>query len=602
MFTLLRTGWPIAAIITLMASLATVSAPRTVWAAQDADSLSAYIDSIGVQEEGASEEVRIAQAGAPEPKETSPTGTPKVEDDDGQIEIAYEASEQDVLTMEAVDRLDTTVIEELRLTEAELGNVIRMIGEQMNINFLFDSDEITGQITMLLRNVRLRDALDSILSTRKLAIIADNSGIFRIVPQERVGRKLIETRTDVIQLNWINAEDVANTMATFITEEVGKIESNEESNSIIITDVPPQIEVIRGLIEQIDIPERQVLIEARLIDVNIGALRELGTEWAMTKYNKDAITQRSSMSQSFGQLLNRGVPATEDNPSGTRFDDTVLQTVLNETLLGGSLIGSSQTTTDLASGGIVGMVTNPEQALTNVLLEGFQFVGGKGTLNFGQELNLFGNVFNLDAAFTALEERNVVEILANPRVTTLNNIPSNISIIEKIPYREAVQGPSSGTVTEEIEFEKAGIEIHAKPIITPDGYVRLEVDLMQMIFRGRTDPSDTLSPPLIDERRARTNVIVPGGNTVVLGGLRQQRRLEEVSALPWLHRVPLIGWMFKNTIHDSSKTELVLMMTPKVIKESIGLTDREKFWYDRIDVQWHLPDYFFDDVSTLGDL
>jgi type II secretory pathway component GspD/PulD (secretin) len=238
--------------------------------------------------------------------------------------------------------------------------------------------------------------------------------------------------------------------------------------------------------------------------------------------------------------------------------------------------------------------------VVNNILDGFSTVGGKGTFALGETLNILGNEYNMQAVFTALEQRNVVEILANPRVTTLNNVPANIKIVEKIPYAEAVSGPSQGTTTQEIEFEEAGVDITAKPIITPNGFVRLEIKLEQRIFRERVG-TDPLDPPAIDVRDANTNVIVPDRNTVVLGGLRQIRQLEAIDGVPWFHRIPVIGWLFKNKSYDRSKIELLLMMTPTIIKEEIKMTEKEKYWYDKIDTDWHLPDYFFDDTKSATD-
>lgn len=454
------------------------------------------------------------------------------------IEVNFKEPESDILTKQAMDKLDV-MVESLEFANADLQNVIRIIGERLNINFIFDAQDIDGKVTLRLRNIRLRDALDSILSTRKLAIIADKSGIFRIVPQERVGRKTVETKTEVLTLNWISAKDLIKTIKPFLSEDVGKMEFNEESNTLLLTDVPPQIEVVKNLIKQIDTPERQVLIEARLVDINIGAIRELGTQWTMSK-----TTPSSDL----------------------------------------AAIGNSADT--------LGVV--------NMLNEGLGFNKGKGTLALGEKVGIFGSNYNLNAVFTALENRNVVEILANPRVTTLNNVPAQISIMEKIPYQTATPSSSKDSNTPVIEFEKAGVDIKVKPIITPNGFIRMDIKLIQTINRGRVG-DDPLGPPLIDERNAETNVIVKDANTVVLGGLRQVRKNETINGVPWLHRVPFFGWLFKDKSYDQSKTELVLMMTPKIITDTLKMTGRENQLYKKIDVDWHLPDYFLDDTKGPDD-
>jgi type IV pilus assembly protein PilQ len=327
-------------------------------------------------------------------------------------------------------------------------------------------------------------------------------------------------------------------MKPFLSDD-GKMETNDESNVIIITDVPPILEEIKGLIAQVDLPERQVMIEARLADINTGALREIGTDWTMARANTE-------------KVVAAGVGAT----SGVD---------------------------------VLGVV--------RVLNEGFSYNESGGRIALGDQIGLFGETYDLNMIFDALEERNVVEILANPRVTTLNNVPASIKIIEKIPYISSTNLVSGAGSSSTIEFEDAGVEIRVTPIVTPNGYVRMKIDLIQSIFRGRAG-SDNLDPPLIDERVANTNVIVPDGNTAVLGGLRQLRNSEQISGYPWLHRAPLIGWLFKNKQNNQSKIELVLMITPSVVERTLGMNQREKDLYDKIETQWNLPDYFMDDVQT----
>ncbi len=455
------------------------------------------------------------------------------------IELTFSEPEQDLLTRAAIEKLEAP-IESLEFSNADLRNVIRIIGERLNINFIFDSGEITGNVTLRLRNVRLRDALDSVLKTRGLAIVVDPSGIFRIVPQTRISSRLVETRTEVIQLNWIRAEDVQLTMQPFLSsEDHGRLVANQESNSIIITDVPPQIEIIRDLIHKIDIPERQVQIEARLVDINIDALQSFGTEWTLSQAN---------------------------------------------------------------TGGQVGAPGYDPLRVANVLYEGLGFDQYGAALALGDQIGIFGGEYNLNAAFNFLENRNIVEILANPRVTTLNNVSANIDIIERIPYRSATQLVAGGSTSEQIEFADAGIKITVRPIITPNGFVRMTVELEQAINRGRVNAADPLSPPRMDERAAGTNVIVQTGSTVVLGGLRQTNNINGITGVPWLHRVPVLGWLFKNKTNTQSRTELVLMMTPTIIEERPEMSKWETHLHGKLEREWNKPDYFMDDVSTTDDL
>jgi len=458
---------------------------------------------------------------------------------------------------EAPDIFDHPVFNQyvnLDFKNADIQNVIRLISKRTGLNILLNPNEVTGKITLSLENVRLGYALENILKVNKLGYIIDGGNIIRIVPERMVGGGKIETVTEMLELNWRNASDVHRTFAPFLTE-YGTMQHNEETQILIITDVPPNVEKIKSLIRQMDRPDRQVVIEARLIDVQVDASRAFTAEWSMAKVNRDFGISAANLS---GSLLE---PFDFINPFST---------------VGGA---------------------------SAVALEGIGASGGLGTVQFGSVIGVLGDSYNINATLTAFEQMGIVEVLANPRVTTLNNVNAQIKIIQQIPYIEAVQGPNSNSTVAEVEFEEAGVNINVRPVITPDGHVRLDIGLEQRIFRGRVPVSsgeaadNAFAPPIIDVRFTRTTVLVLDQHTAVLGGLRSQRISESRNAVPWLSRVPVIGWAFKDKSNERSKTELILMVTPRIVEEAT-INDNEKRQYDRIDELWHLPDYYFDDVET----
>lgn len=460
--------------------------------------------------------------------------------------------EKDVFQQEVFNQLVS-----LDFKNADIQNVVRLVARRTGLNILLDPSEVSGTITLSLENVRLGHALDNILKVNKLAYVIESGDIVRIVPESRVGRGEVETTTEVIELNWRNAEDVAKTFEKFLTPH-GSMKANDESQSLIITDVPPNIEKLKALIKQIDHGDRQVKIEARLVDLQVEAAKNFTTSWSMAKLNNDA-----------GALLNGATGAA----------------------------GAVKAVTDLATSAD-GVPLSTVGGVMPVLVEGVGVNGGQGTFQFGSVIGIFGDEYNLNATLTALEERHVAQVLASPRVTTLNNVPASINIIRRIPY--VTQSLSAGGgVSAEVKFEDAGVKIKVKPIITPSGYIRLDMNLDQTIFRGRVG-SHPLDPPLIDVRKSDSTVIVKSKNTVVLGGLRGQESQERIQGVPWLYRIPLIGWAFKDKSDGRLKTDLVLMVTPDMVEEAL-INDVEKEQYDRIDTEWHLPDYFNDDVETQDD-
>ncbi|MBI3735778.1 secretin and TonB N-terminal domain-containing protein, partial [Candidatus Sumerlaeota bacterium] len=428
------------------------------------------------------------------------------------------------------------IIPELTAKDAEFQNIIRLIALKTGINILLDQEEIDGKkrLTFQLKNVPLGYALDTILKTHKLAYILEDGGIIRIVPESRVGREAVETHTEIIELNWRDARDIETTFKTFLSTH-GSMKSNDEAQAIIITDVPPHVERIKALIRQIDRPDRQVVIEARLVDVQLESLRNFTTRWSLSKTNNlrnVTGTRTTTNTGSASSSITRDITSVTDPFSG-----------LTETTTSGpsgtlSSNSSSQVTDSLLQA--LG-ASDPIAGVASVLAEGFGFNAGNGrtpTLQFGSTVGIFGDKFTLDATLTALENRQLVEVLSSPRVTTLNNVTANINIIQRIPYTQGEIVAQQAVIT--IRFEEAGEKIAVKPVITPDGHIRLDISLTQDIFRGRVGPGD-LDPPLIDERMAKSTVIVKDKNTVVLGGLRGLRTAEIIDAFPWLHRIPVIG-------------------------------------------------------------
>lgn len=474
----------------------------------------------------------------------------------------------------------------LDFRNADIQNVIRLIAHKTGLNVLMDPNEVKGTVTLHLEDVPLGAALDNILKNNKLAYIVERGNIVRIVPESRVGRELVETRTEIIYLNWRNAADIEDTFKTFLTGN-GSIKANEESQAVIITDVPPNIVKIKQLISDIDKADRQVLIECRLVDIQIGALRAFGTQYSLAEVNSDA-----AGSPALG-VIGQDVGTVTSIVDGVPITTSGIVSTISEP-------GRANDTIGQIAGGTVGGVVP-------VLLEGFGFAGGQGTLQFGTEVGIFGHQYDVNATMTALENRGIVEVLANPRVTTLNNVEASIEIIQRVPYTTALAG-AGGTVVVTIKWEDTGEFIKVKPIITPSGHVRLDTSLNQIIFRGREGSKSSsdaifggLAPPNLDERNTKSTVIVENEGTAVLGGLRRRQSNSATTGVPFLHRVPVFGWLFKNKNSTQDRIELVLMITPHILEQTT-LNQTEKNLYDKIDVNWTLPDYFLDASPDPDDL
>ncbi len=429
-------------------------------------------------------------------------------------------------------------IKNLDVKDAELLFVLRGFAKKANMNIIVNPADVKGRITVSLQNVMIGDALDAILKANELAYKVEPGGIIRIVKRKEVRSTTKETVTQAVPINWVSAAEAKKALMPFVSDEVGKIEVAEAANTLIIQEVPENMVKMQELIKKIDAPQKQVKMEVRMVDLTDEASRTLGFR---TNFASDATKPISSI---------------DDN----------------------------------------GAVTSVPE---------FRTQGGAGSAGTGSALNLrhlstarfLGNSYDLDMQLNALEERAEAVVLANPVVMSLDNKPASIEIIRKIPYLSAQQGGDSGVVT--VETKDSGIKVDLIPRITNNGYVQMEIRPTQLIFRElfavQSGGVTFTDYPLIDERKVVTSVIVKDEETVALGGLRQFESRETQSGVPFLLRVPFLSWLFKSTSTEQTRTELVLFVTPRILKDMTPNT-YETALYDKIDYNWDLPDYYYDQV------
>ena len=438
----------------------------------------------------------------------------------------------------------------LRFKDTELQNVIRMIAQKTGLNVIMARDKVKGTITLNLEDVPLGSALDAILKTHQLAFVREAGGIVRIVPRSEIQATTIELKTVHIPVNWVPATKLAETLRPFLSSADGaQIQADAESNALIITDTPPQVnDTFITLVEKLDIPEKQVMIEMRLADIGREAQRQLGSNWSLTQQLET--TQTPLYEEVIDEITGNVIGVT---PTGEFLE--VTEDKIADTFESGKIIGAA----------------------------------GGSSWSWGKAVGILGDDFNFDVFAQAYEEEGLVKVLANPKIITLNNVPATIEIIEEIPYRDTVIG-SGGAQTEKAEFKETGITMGVTPNITNNGYVRMQISPEQKIYRGPASTDD--STPKVDTRSAETNVIVRDEETVVLGGLRRYTDTLTTSGTPWFRNIPVLGWLFKNESKEQNVLELVMFVTPHIIKEPT-LTDKEKLMYEQIDYCWDLPEDFY---------
>jgi type IV pilus secretin PilQ/predicted competence protein len=485
---------------------------------------------------------------------------------------------------ELVDLTEPTFQKLISVTfkDADLQNAIRMLAQKAEMNVVMDPARIGAKkVTVDLNNVAVGPALSSILRTNELELIREVGGIYRVVPASMVrARPAREEITVHFPINWIPAEDVKSVLEPVVE---GKIGLNRAGNGIVLTDTRLKIEEIADIISRLDVPEKQVRLEARLVEMTINLSRSLGLQWDLARVDRDVSAEALNQP--------RTVPGTQTNPvpriAGYHPVTGAPITVNDPIPIPNPLTASNPFSFDQRTN-YGGMDSLRMIAPTNNL-SGLKWA-------WGRSVSLFGQEFQLSTLLEAAESANLAKVLAAPVVVTVNNQKAHIEIQRQIPYSSTVIG-AGGVQSVTFAFEPVGIVLDITPNITNNDYVRMNIKPTQRILIGRPAGGGALARPIVDERISETNVIVKDEDTAVIAGLRQQEFSQGSDGVPWLNKLPVLSWLFKSRTYGNLKTDLMAFVTPHIIKEVHALTDQDRARYDEIDVQWDLPDYFFDDVK-----
>jgi type IV pilus assembly protein PilQ len=432
----------------------------------------------------------------------------------------------------------------LNFQNIEVRALLQVIADFTNFNIV-TSDTVTGNVTLRLKDVPWDQALDIILQARGLGV-RKSGNVLWVAPKDELAareqadleakRKVAEleqVRTQAFQLNYAKAQDIANgltgqgvggssggTTASRILSPRGSVIFETRTNQLFVSDIPSKLEEIQAMIAKIDIPVRQVLIEARLVEATDTFGKSLGVKLGF-----------NDMRGTRG-----GVP-------GWNIADN------NRVAVGGNYSGISGTT--LQPGGAQSLINS-------------QFVnlpalpqGGYDPATFA--LSIFGASSNrfLNLEISALEADGKGKVVSSPRVVTADQVKATISQGTKVPFQRAT---SSGATA--IEFVEATLKLEVTPQITPEGNISMQVkinkdSLGQLTALGRE----------INVKEVQTQVLVENGGTVVIGGIYEQQETSTTSKVPLLGDIPYLGNLFKTRSQDAQRTELLVFLTPKVVSE-----------------------------------
>ncbi len=434
----------------------------------------------------------------------------------------------------------------LNFQNIEVRALLQVIADFTNFNVV-TSDTVTGNVTLRLKDVPWDQALDIILQAKGLGL-RKSGNVILIAPKDELAAKekadlesklqiaaLEPVRTQSFQLNYTKAEEIARGLTgqnsgqgggsggsgsttSRILSPRGSVLYETRTNQLFVSDTPSKLQEIQELIAKIDIPVRQVLIEARIVEADDSFGRSLGVRLGVND-------RRTGSDAGFGVGGSQRVAIGGNlNVVGNRTGQTGAVPLLND---------------------------------TNFLNLPASAQGGFQPATFA--LSLFGSGLNrfLNLELSALEADGRGKVVSSPRIVTADQIKAIIQQGTKIPYQRAT---SSGATS--IEFVDATLKLDVTPQITPEGNVILDV-----IVNKDSVGAVTNNVPSIDTKSIQTQVLVENGGTVVIGGIFEQTDRSDVVQVPLLGDIPVVGNLFKSRTNSSRKTELLIFLTPKVVSE-----------------------------------
>lgn len=426
--------------------------------------------------------------------------------------------------------------------------VLQLIADFTGLNIVV-SDSVDGNLTLRLKNVPWDQALDIILKAKGLDK-RKNGNVVLVAPSEEIAaqeklaleakqqvEELAPLRTAYFQVNFAKVTDLAKLFEkkgedkNGLLSKRGQVIIDERTNSIMVKDTEDVITEVRRILTRLDVPVRQVLIESRIVIATDDFAKELGVRFG-TNYARS----------NGGNSLSVG--------SGTfQGANEVVQQASNNLVRGNPItpvgVPNGNTTSSYGTDGADRLNVN------------MPVINASGSIAFS--ILSGGNL--LDLELSARQEENKSEIVASPRVVTADRNEAFIESGVEIPYETA---SSSGATT--IAFKKAVLSIKVTPQITPDDRIILDLavnkDAVGEIFNN---------VPSIDTREVQTQVLVNNGDTVVLGGIYESNLSQEVQKVPVLADLPLIGSLFRHKLNVDQKAELLIFVTPKILKETLQL-------------------------------
>ena len=458
----------------------------------------------------------------------------------------------------------------LNFQNVDVRALLQVIADFTNLNIV-TSDTVQGKLTLRLKDVPWDQALDIIMQSRGLDM-RKNGNVVMIAPREELATKeklaleskqqiaeIEPLRTETFTLNYQTAEKLREMLTDekqSVLSKRGSALADIRSNKLFVMDTPSRLDEVRQMIAQIDIPVRQVLIEARIVEADDRFSRNLGTK--LGYYDRRSTIYRTAARTNpvTGETESVNVPV---HGPGSSLGNRIGYGTISGNLSGAADL-SSQLGGENGTGEVLGL--GKATALDNTNFFSFPAGGINGTTPASLAISLFGSSLSrfINLELSALEADQRGKVVSSPRVLTSSQRPAVIEQGSELPYQSA-----AGNGATSVSFRKANLRLEVTPQITPEGNVIMDVEVNRDSV-GR----ETNAGLAIDTRHVKTQVLVEDGGTVVIGGIYEQFERNRTDKVPLLGDIPVLGYLFRSTTRTNDRTELLVFLTPRIVTDTLA--------------------------------
>ena len=419
-----------------------------------------------------------------------------------------------------------------------IDDVLMIMAKQADVDII-KSPKVVGSVTATLTDVPLAEALNTILASHGYAYVTTDN-IIRVVPRDEIFEVREKLVSRVFRITYADVKDVERALRQFISDQ-GAISANPGTSNIIVTDTESKVKAINSFIEEIDRVTPQILVSAQIYDVTSQDSLDLGVKW------------QAATATDFGQ-------PTENQIWGNDYGTV---------------------------GNIIGGITNT--AIGSTFNSGINQADTAGLMRFG----IVNDSISMDAAIFAAQDDSRAKLLANPRVLVLDNEEAEIKIVEEVPYQQLTQSTDGGQAVGTTEFRDVGVELRVTPHLTREGLIHLTLNPKFSTITGSVNivsGGDNIPQPVVATRETITTALIKDQQTVVIGGLKKQDKIQETSKIPLLGDLPLLGALFSFEGESTVNSELVVFITPQVIEKPALSSQEKKYLADAVYVSPDLPE------------